>query len=70
LRSEFIQKEGSIKSVEQEIQILRGLEHQNVTKILGYGSDGKIVKPSGREITNLVYIMMEYVPGDIFFNLC
>jgi len=37
---------------------------------VGYGSDGKIVKPSGREIPNLVYILLEYVPGGLFFNLC
>jgi serine/threonine protein kinase len=56
--------------VEQEIQILHGLQHNNVTEFLGYGSDGKIIKPSGREINDLIYIMMEYVPGGIFFDLC
>jgi len=28
------------------------------------------VKPSGREICNLVYIILEYVPGGLFFDLC
>ena len=49
---------------------MRGLDHKNINKIIGYGSDGKIVKPSGREITNLVYIILEYVPGGLFFDLC
>lgn len=38
--------------------------------MLGYGSNGKIVKPSGREIFDLVYIIMEYIPGGIFFDVC
>lgn len=49
---------------------MRGLDHKNINKIIGYGSDGKIVKPSGREICNLVYIILEYVPGGLFFDLC
>ena len=49
---------------------MRGLDHKNINKIIGYGSDGKIIKPSGREITNLVYIILEYVPGGLFFDLC
>jgi len=56
--------------VEQEIQILQGLNHQNIIKILGYGSDGQVVKPSGREIKNLVYIILEYVNGGLLFDVC
>jgi len=70
LRQEFLnQSKSHIKSVEQEISILHGLEHQNITKIIGYGSDGKVVKPSGRVIDNLIYIMLEYVEGGIFFDM-
>ena len=46
------------------------MNHHNINRIIGYGSDGKIVKPSGREISNLVYIVLEYVPGGLFFDLC
>lgn len=60
----------SIKSVEQEIQILQGLNHQNIVNIVGYGSDGHVLKPSGREIKNLVYILLEYVTGGLLFDLC
>ena len=45
------------------------MEHSGITKILGYGCEGKIVKPSGRLISNLVYIMLEYVPRGVFFDL-
>ena len=71
LREEFLQRDSdSIKSVEQEIQILQGLNHQNIVSILGYGSDGFVKKPSGREIKNLVYIILEYIPGGLLFDLC
>lgn len=38
--------------------------------IVGYGSDGHVLKPSGREIKNLVYILLEYVTGGLLFDLC
>jgi len=28
------------------------------------------VKPSGREINNLVYILLEYIPGGLLFDVC
>ena len=71
LREEFLQRDAdSIKSVEQEIQILQGLKHDNIVNILGYGSDGTVLKPSGRKIENLVYILLEYVTGGLLFDLC
>ena len=71
LREEFLQRDAdSIKSVEQEIQILQGLKHQNIVNIVGYGSDGTVLKPSGRKIENLVYILLEYVSGGLLFDLC
>jgi len=71
LREEFLQRDkDSIKSVEQEIQILNGLKHENIVNIIGWGSDGHVKKPSGREITNLVYILLEYVTGGLLFDVC
>ena len=35
----------------------------------GYGSGGKIVKPSGKEYNNMVYILLEYVPGGLLYDL-
>jgi len=49
---------------------LQGLNHQNIVNILGYGSDGYVKKPSGREIKNLVFILLEYIPGGLLFDLC
>jgi serine/threonine protein kinase len=49
---------------------LQGLKHENIVNIVGYGSDGTVVKPSGRKISNLVYIMLEYVSGGLLFDVC
>lgn len=49
---------------------MNGLKHQNIVNIIGWGSDGKVHKPSGREITNLVYILLEYVTGGLLFDVC
>ena len=35
-----------------------------------YGDAGKVIKPSGRVIDNLVYIVMEFVQGGLLFDLC
>jgi serine/threonine protein kinase len=71
LREEFLNRDSdSIRSVEQEIQILNGLKHKNVVNIVGYGTDGHVLKPSGREIKNLVYILLEYVSGGLLFDVC
>lgn len=71
LREEFLQRDvDSIKAVENEIQILQGLKHENIINIVGWGSDGNVKKPSGREINNLVYILLEYVSGGLLFDVC
>ena len=36
----------------------------------GYGSDGLVLKPSGRKIQNLVYLVLEYVSGGLLFDFC
>ena len=56
--------------IEQEINILKTLDHKNINKIYDYGVNGVIVKPSGREIPNLVYITLEFVPKGLLFDLC
>ena len=70
-REEFLTRDSeSIKSVEKEIEILQGLRHSNIINIVKYGSDGHVKKPSGRELTNLVYILLEYVSGGLLFDVC
>ena len=39
-------------------------------QMFGYGDAGHVVKPSGRNINNLVYVMAEYVPDGLLFDLC
>jgi len=46
------------------------MNNKNIVKLINYGTDGEIVKPSGRKINNIVYIGMEYVSGGLMFNLC
>ena len=71
LKEEFLRRDNdSILSVHNEITILKNMNHTNVVAMLGYGDSGEVVKPSGRHINNLVYIMMEYVPGGLLFDLC
>lgn len=38
--------------------------------MLEFGDTGTVVKPSGRVINNLVYIVMECVQGGLLFELC
>jgi len=35
-----------------------------------YGDAGQVLKPSGRIIDNLVFIVMEFVQGGLLFDLC
>lgn len=71
LREEFLQKdEKNVKSVEKEIQILKGLNHENIVKLIDYGSEGTVKKKSGRVIDDLVYILMEHVSGGLLYDLC
>jgi len=60
----------SILAVHNEITILKNLNHGGLVALLGYGDSGEVLKPSGRRIKNLVYIMMEFVPAGLLFDLC
>ena len=71
LKEEFLRRDNdSILSVHNEITILKNMQHPQIIAMLGYGDSGEVVKPSGRHINNLVYIMMEYVPCGLLFDLC
>ena len=70
IRNEFINSDpAAISNIENEIRILHGLEHGNINKMISYGANGVCRKPSGRVITQLVYIILEYVPCGLFFDL-
>lgn len=71
LKEEFLRRDNdSIISVHNEITILKNLEHAGIIRMFEYGDSGKVVKPSGRVIDNLVYIVMEFVQGGLLFDLC
>ena len=62
MKDEFLQRDdSSIKSVENEITIIKHMKHPGIVRMLGYGDAGTVKKPSGRVINNLVYIVMEFV---------
>jgi len=70
-REEYLlEAEENVHCIEQEIEILRGLNHGHIVSIINYGSEGLVSKPSGRKIKNLVYIVMQHVKGGIFFEAC
>merc|ERR1711990_3491 len=71
LKEEFLRRDqDSILSVHNEITILKNLQHQGIIQMYEYGDAGQVVKPSGRVIENLVYIVMEFVQGGLLFDLC
>jgi serine/threonine protein kinase len=71
MRDEFLQRdENSLRAVENEITILKNMKHQGIVQMLDYGDNGQVLKPSGRVIPSLIYIVMEYVEGGLLFDLC
>lgn len=57
MKSEYLKRSSKImKNIEQEIQILSCMNHKNIVRLIDYGTDGEIIKPSGRVIQNIVYI--------------
>lgn len=71
LREEFLARdEDSRKAVANEVYILQALKHPNIIKILEFGENGTVLKPSGRSLTGLVFIVLEFVSGGLLFDLC
>ena len=70
MKKEFIEEKDALKTVEQEISILKGLNNPNIVNIIGFGSDGTIEKRSGRQVGNLIYLLLEYVSGGLIFDVC
>ena len=71
MKEEFLRRDSdSIISVQNEITILKSMKHSGIINMTEYGDSGKVVKPSGRVIENLVYIVMEFIQGGLLFDLC
>lgn len=49
---------------------MKNLQHQGIVNMYEYGDAGQVVKPSGRVIEGLVFIVMEFVQGGLLFDLC
>ena len=70
-KEEFLRRDSdSILSLRNEITILENLQHSGIINMVEYGDAGQVVKPSGRIIDNLVFIIMEFVQGGLLFDLC
>jgi serine/threonine-protein kinase len=71
LKQDFIQRsEDNLESFRNEIQILRRLSHENVVRLVDFGDQGLIIKPSGRRLENLIFLVMEFVEGRLLFDVC
>lgn len=71
IKDEFLRRDSdSILSVQNEITILKNLQHPGLVQLLEYGDQGVVQKPSGRIINNLIYIVMEFVAGGLLFDTC
>jgi len=70
-KEEYLDRdEKSIKQIEKEIEVLQGLKHKHIVNIVCYGSDGHVAKPNGKEMGNIVFLMLEYVSGGLLFDMC
>lgn len=71
IKEEFLKRDASsITSVENEITIIKHMKHPGIVRMLSFGDQGTVKKPSGRLISNLIYIVMEFVQGGLLFDLC
>lgn len=71
MKEEFLTRDkDSLLAVQNEITILKNMQHFNIVQMYDYGNTGTVLKPSGRVIPNLVFIVMEYVAGGLLFDLC
>lgn len=52
--------------IDSEVNILKDLDHQNINKLIEFGRNGRVIKPSGKEINNLIYMVLEYTPKCLF----
>lgn len=71
LKEEFLRKDAdSILAVQNEIMILKSLNHPRIIRMQEYGDKGQVVKSSGKVLSNLVYISMDYIQNGLLFDLC
>ena len=71
-KEEFVsQSSDTQKNIIQEVVSLKALEaHPNIVKIMDYGDDGELQKRSGKKMSPLIYIVLEYVDGGMLYDIC
>jgi serine/threonine protein kinase len=52
-----------------EMKIHEKLVHENVVKMIDFGEHGKITKPNRESVEELFYIIMEYVPQGMLYDI-
>jgi serine/threonine protein kinase len=71
IRNDYLLKrEGNVRYIEKEIEILNGLKHENIVKLVEYGTNGRIEKPSGKVYKDFVYILLENVQFGSLYDYC
>jgi serine/threonine protein kinase len=71
LKDEFLRRDqDSILSVQNEITVLKNLQNPGIIRMKNFGDAGVVVKPSGRVLSNLVFIEMEHINGGLLFDFC
>ena len=56
------------KSFMLETQILNELNHKHINKIISSGQTGQIIKPSGKVMNGITFLILEYVHGHLFLD--
>lgn len=51
--------------IENEIIVLKKLQHSNIIKVFDYGVNGVVQKKNGATASKQVYILIEYVNGGL-----
>lgn len=70
-REEYLAKDPTNqKTVENEIELLKDLNHHGVVRTHGSGMNGTVKKPSGKVMEDLRYIVLEYAQAGTLFDLC
>lgn len=69
MSSSYMTLKNSRASINKEVEILSSLEHDGIIQVYEYGDDG-VVEYNNKYITRQVYIVMEYVEGQLLFDTC
>jgi serine/threonine protein kinase len=58
-----------MKTVVNEISILKQLNHANINKLISFGTNGEMTFEDGKVEYNLVYMVLDYMPK-VLFDVC